>query len=472
MKKTSVNNFFYSFSGRIASKIVVVIASIILARLLTPEDFGKVAIITVFISISNSLVDSGFTIGLIREKNVTSKDKSTVFYINLIISFVLYSILYAYSGHIAVYFRDNTLNFLTKILGVEVILKAITVVPRAMLMHDQKFKELGVIDITSTFVMNAMAIMLAYFGATSIALVMRNIVGVFLTVVLLYRYYKWTPKLVEISKISFKKYFPFSSKILLSSMIDTGFSNISNVLIARNFPIALLGLYNRANFLTNQLVTIILTSLNQVTFPILRDLSEENSKFTFKFLQINELLSFIYVPIGFMLVLFPELIVAVLFGDKWIDTADYLRILGVVVFIYSPVRVNLNALNIYGLSKVVLWFNFISKSLLMFCMLVGMRYGITGLIWSVVSHRTLEYLVILYVNDKLLSIPYLTQFSHLLRYILLYGPGLFILLTLDNIYSSVIYQFILLCIVTFLYFSLCILFKSRAITTLKRLIIT
>ena len=268
LKNSTINGFAWSFIDNLSRQIASFIVGIVLARLLLPSEFGLIGLLMVVIAVSQAIIDSGLTQALIRKKECSSLDYSTVFIFNLILSIFIYGILFLGSSFLASYFNEPKLELLTKVLGLGVVFGSLSIIQRVKLTRDLNFKLQTKITLVATIVSGGIGVFMAYQGFGVWSLVARILVEIALISLLLIFFNRWVPS-VKFSYSIFKDLFSYSSKLLLSSLLDTVYKNIYFMVIGKNFSTTTLGFYTRAQQF-QKLPTENLTAIIQrVSYPLL-----------------------------------------------------------------------------------------------------------------------------------------------------------------------------------------------------------
>jgi teichuronic acid exporter len=350
---------------------------IVLARILSPEEFGLVGMITIFISLSSTLVDGGFSSALIRKVNVKNIDYNTVFYLNLILSIFLYALLYFSAPSISFYFGEPILIPLTRVIGIVIIINAIGIVQRTILTKDVDFKTQTKISLISSIASGIIGIVMATIGYGVWSLVIMQVTRQFLNTSFLWVFNSWRP-ILEISKESFKNLFGFGSKLLVSSVINSLYENTYYVVIGRYYTATLLGQYARAQQFNTLISASITTVVQRVSFPVLSNLNAENNDQKLKLTYSRIIKSTMLVT--FLLVLglaaIAEPLIVLLIGIKWLPAVVYLQILCLGSMLYPLHAINLNILMVKGRSDLFLKLEIVKKVFGIFPILFGILYGI------------------------------------------------------------------------------------------------
>lgn len=438
----TLSGLVWTLFSRIGTRFSSFFISILLARLLTPHDFGLVALTNVFFAISSNFVDSGFTTALIREKNITEHDKNTVFTINLSVSLLFYLLIWFTSPIIAGFFEQSQLTSLMRIMGLDLIFKALSIVQRAQLIHQLKFKILSFIDVGGVILSGLIGIILAYLGFGVWALSIKYILSSFIVTILLFTFNFWMPS-IYLNRESFNRLFGFGSNLLFTGIIDVIYSNLYTFVIGKFFSTNILGFYDRANVITTQMITALVTALGQVTFPILSK-SNDKIKLTNAFKSIINATSFINFPVTIIIGLSADSLIPVILGNNWMDSIPYLKILCLSALVFHLGRINMNLLNVVGRSDVFFKVSVLNKVVLTFSVLIGIQFGILGLLIGGVIAKYVEIVIAFAFTAKQINYSFYNQVLDILKILVLLIPTV-LLLTISNyvFYSLPIYNLLI-----------------------------
>lgn len=460
----ALGGFAWSLASNLGLKAVTLVVGIILARLLSPEDFGLVAMLIVFFAVSQSLVDSGFSQALIREDELTEKDKSTAFSLNIIIAVVCYAILWWAAPAIADFYNNQLLIDLTRLMGLSVIFQSFTLVQRAQLTHALMFKKLMIVSVIASVLTGILAIILALQGYGIWALAIKDVALSFVTSLSFYVINPWVPKRF-FSKASFKKLFGFGSKLLVSGLLDTFYQNIYKLIIGKFFTAATLGLFTQAKMYVSQVTQSATSTLQMVTYPILSKTKNDPIRLKKNYQKLIMASSYVIFPMIIGMALLAKPLILTLVGVKWIEAVPFLQILCFSGALHHMHAINLNILKVMGRSDLFLKLEFIKKANITLAIIIGIQFGIWGLLIGSVISSYIALFINLYYTNRFINYSYKEQFKDLIPILLhtlpmLAGVYLFVHLTqLSNILTLIIG--ILLGIL--LYFGFTIGVKSQAL---------
>jgi len=425
----TVKGLAWSFLDNIVVQGVGFITGIILARLLSPREFGLVGMVTIFIALGQSFVDSGFTQALIRKKECTQADYSTVFFFNVLVGIAWYILLLVSAGSIAGFFSQPELTGLVPVLGLGVVINAFSIIQTTQLTKRIDFKLQTRISVVSSILSGIIAVVLAFRGFGVWSLVVLSLARNILNTLFLWFWNKWKPSLV-FDLTSFKKLFGFGSKLLLVGLIDTTYRNIYLAVIGKFFSAADLGFYTRADQF-NQLPSQNLTAIVQrVSYPVLSSISDDfpAMKSAYKKLIKSTMLISFVLMIGLAAVAEP--MVLTLIGEQWLVSAEYLQLLCFGGMLYPLHALNLNMLSVQGRSDLFLRLEIIKKALAVPVIIVGINFGIKVMIIAMIVNSLIAYYINSYWSGRFIGYSMLEQVRDILpSFMLASAVGLMVFFT-------------------------------------------
>lgn len=349
---------------------VTFVVSIILARLLSPEEYGLIGILTIFIAIFNAIVDSGFTNALIRKQDATDTDYSTVFYTNLVLSLVLAAVLFFCAKPISVFFERPELVSLTKVMSSVVIINALSIVQRVRTTKAIDFKTQTKITFISSIGSGVIGIAMAYMRYGVWALVGQQISNQLFTTLFFWFYNKWVPKLV-FSWASFKEMWAFGSKLLASSLIATAWNEIYQVVIGKCYSPATLGLYTRAKQFADMCSSNLTSVVQRVSYPVLSGIQDDRVRLKGAYQRVikTTMLPTFVLMLG--MAACAEPMIYVLIGEQWLECVPMLQIICTYGMLYPLHALNLNMLQVQGRSDLFLKLEIIKKIIAIGPLLLG-----------------------------------------------------------------------------------------------------
>lgn len=402
LKKKTVSGLGWSALDNVARLGITFIVSIILARLLSPDEYGLIGILTIFISVFNAIVGGGFSVALIRKKDATDIDYSTIFYVNLCVSIVLTIVLFFCAEPISAFFHREELLSLTRVMSCIVIINALCIVQRARTTKRIDFKTQTKITFTSSILSGIIGIAMAYMGYGVWALVGQQISVNLCTTILFWLYNRWIPKLV-FSWDSFMEMWSFGWKLLASRLIDTVWQEIYQVVVGKCYSPATLGLYTRA-MQFSQLFSRNLTEVVQsVSFPVLSSIQDDKERLRNAYRRVikTTMLPAFVLMYGMAAVAKPMIVV--LIGEKWLGCVGFLQIICIYGALYPLHAINLNMLQVQGRSDLFLKLEIIKKIINIGPLLLGIFVDIYLMVGSSIITSCISYYLNAYYSGPFLN---------------------------------------------------------------------
>ena len=399
LKTKTLSGLLWSFIEHLSKLGLTFIIGIILARLLTPSEFGIIGMVTIFVGLSQSLVDSGFTQALIRRNNCTQADYCTVFYFNLIAGLFLYFVLYFCAPVISLFFKEPELILIIRVISFGILINAFSMVHRAILTREINFKLQTKISIISSSLSSLIAIVMAYNDYGVWSLVCKSLVGFFFTSLLLWTWNKWRPSLV-FSRNSFKEMFSFGYKLMLSGLLDGLYRNVYLIVIGRFFSAADLGFYTRAeqfNNLPSQNVTGV---IQRVSYPVLTKIQDDLPRLKIAYQKIIKSTMLLSFTAMIILAASAKPLILTLIGEEWLPSVVYLQLLSFIGMQYPLHAINLNMLQVQGKSDLFLRLEVVKKLFALPVIVVGINYGIKIMIVGMIIHATICLFLNTYYSGK------------------------------------------------------------------------
>lgn len=455
---------------RMSVQVCQFVIGILLARLLSPSDYGTIGMLAIFMAIAQSLLDSGFNRALIQKKDRTNVDYSTVFYFNLVVSIVLYALFFMAAPYIADFYHTPIIKDVSRVIFLSVVINAFSIVQTAKLTIELNFKLQSLATIISVVVSGTIGVVFAYSGYGVWALVAQGISSALVRTFILWMFSHWKP-LLTFSKESFISLFSFGSKLLIGDFIHTIYTNLYTLVIGRTFSSSNVGYYNLSNTYALLPYSIFSQVVNKVIFPILSEKQEDNAELLNVYNKLFKVPMFLYVPLMFGIAALAEPLVCILIGEKWIDCVPLLQIL-CIGYVFAPMSaINLNLLYVKGRSDISLKLDFIKKPLGLLLLFTSIPLGIWWMCFGKALYELVAFAANCYYTKKILNNGFKEQFFAILP-ILLYSTAMFACILLVNqLFSS----YWLMLIVGFIlglgiYVGLAAYFKEEALKTYYRII--
>lgn len=402
LKSKTVHGLGWSAIDNVSRIGVSFIVSIVLARLLSPDEYGLIGILTIFISVFNAIVDSGFTNALIRKKNATDTDYSTVFYVNLVVSVFMATALFFCARPIASFFGRRELVALTQAMSCIVVINALCIVQKARTTKAIDFKTQTKITLVSAIISGIIGIAMAYMDYGVWALVGQQISCQIITTVLFWVYNKWFPSLV-FSWESFREMWSFGWKLLVSGLIDTLWKEIYQVVIGKCYAPATLGLYTRARQFSDLCSTNLTSIIQRVSYPVLSSIQDDKVRLREAYKKVirTTMLPTFVLMYGMAAVAKPMIIV--LIGEKWLGCVGFLQIICIYGALYPLHAINLNMLQVQGRSDLFLKLEIIKKIINIGPLLLGIFVDIYLMVGSSIITSCISYYLNAYYSGPFLN---------------------------------------------------------------------
>ena len=471
LKQKTIKGIIWSTLERFSVQGVQFIIMIIMARMLTPNDYGLVGMLTVFIAVSQSLVDSGFSQALIRKLNRTEIDNSTVFYFNIVVGFILYGFLFVAAPLIADFYKEPQLILITRVIGLSVLFNSFVVVQQTLLTVKIDFKTQAKAALISTIVSGLLGIWMAASGYGVWSIVAQQLANLGITTILLWYFAHWRPRLTY-SWQSFHELFGFGSKLMISGLIDTIFRNIYLIVIGRMFSAADLGYYTRAHQFTDFPSSNLTGILQRVTYPILCSIQNEDERLANVYRKFLKLSAFIVFPLMMGLAAVAKPLVLVLLKEQWLFTASLLSIICFSMMWYPIHAINLNLLKVKGRSDLFLKLEIYKKIISITILCITIPMGLIAMCIGSFFSSMIALIINTYYTGKLIKVGYLRQMHDLFpTFILSISMGGTVYFMINQLpFSNFWLLAIGICIGIIYYVSLSLFFKFSEFQELLELI--
>ncbi|HIZ02144.1 MAG TPA: lipopolysaccharide biosynthesis protein [Candidatus Bacteroides merdipullorum] len=413
LKNKTVKGVGWSFIDNLSSSGITFLVGLVLARLLTPSEYGIMAILTIFIAVSNSIVDSGFSNALIRKTDARRVDYNTVFLFNLLVSGFLYVVLFLAAPAISRFFKEPLLVEVMRVIGWVLVINALAIIPRTLFVKEVNFKTQTKVSLIASISSGVIGIGMALAGLGVWSLVGQQLSRQLLNTLFLWIYCTWRPAW-EFSMQSFKELFGFGSKILLSGLLNTIFNEIYSLVIGRCYTSAQLGQYTRANQFNQIFSSNLTTVIQRVSYPVLSSIQDEPERLREayrKVIKSTMLISFACM-LGLASVARPLIII--LIGEKWLPAVGFLQIICFSGMLYPLHAINLNILQVKGRSDLFLRLEIIKKIIAVGPLVLGVLFSIEYMLWGSVCTSLIAYFLNSYYSADLIDYPTKEQIKDIL----------------------------------------------------------
>lgn len=395
LKQKTIKGITWSLIDSLAGRGLQFLIGIILARLLSPREFGLIGMIAIFIALSESFVNSGFKSALIQKNNCTNTDYSTVFYFNIILGLFFYIVIYLSAPVISIFFNEPDIELILQVLGLVIVIDSFIIVQKTILYKEINFKKFTKLSIIAAIFSGLISVLLAYMGYGVWALVGQMLINKFFIAALMWIFNKWKPDLV-FSFNSFKSLFSFSSKLLISSLLNTFNNNLLYFVIGRFYSTVELGYYTRANQFKSIGSEQLSGVINRVTFPILSSIQNDTKQLKQKYRILIRSIAFLSFHLMIGIAAVSESLIVVLIGEKWLPSAVFLQLLCFSGMIFPINYLNLNLIQVKGKANKYMYSE-ILKFLLTLPILI---FGIyTNIYFMIVGISVISF-VMYFINSR------------------------------------------------------------------------
>ncbi len=413
LKSKTVSGIFWKFMERIGAKLISLVVSIVLARLLLPEDYAVVAIVIVFIELSDVFINSGFSSALIQKKDADDVDFSSVFYASLVFSIALYAVLFFCAPVIAWFYDMPILTPVVRVMGVKVIISALNATQQAFVSRKMAFKKFFLATLIGTIASAAVGIVMAYNGFGVWALVAQQLSNLAINTVVLWFVVRWRPKLV-FSFARLKGLLSFGWKILCSDLLNTLFNDLRTLLVGRFYSKDDLAYYSKGKEYPNTIVTSINSSLNVVLFSAISKEQDNVSVVKSMVKRSLKLGSYIIFPVMFGFAAAADSFVYVLLTEKWMPIVLFLQIY-CIAFAMSPLlSINLQMIKAMGRSDLIIKLEIVKKVVGLALLVGALFIGIEAVAISSLIAQLFYYLANCFPNKKLVGYGVFEQLKDIL----------------------------------------------------------
>lgn len=417
-RKTVVNNLFWRFIERCGAQGVTFIVSIVLARMLTTEQYGTVAIVTVFITILQVFVDGGLANALIQKKDSDDLDFSTVFYFNVVMCLCLYGIMFFIAPYVASFYTDPQLTSIIRVQCLIIVVSGVKNVQQAYVSKKMIFKRFFFSTIGGTLGAAVVGITMAYMGYGVWAIVFQELFNVTVGTVILWCTVRWRPKWM-FSFTRLKGLLSYGWKIFVAKLIDVVYNDMRQLIIGKLYSKSDLAYYNKAKQFPHLIVTNVNTSIDSVLLPTMSKAQDDREKVRNMTRRAIKISTYIMMPLMVGLAICAEPLIHFLLTEKWLPCVPFLRIF-CFTYAFRPVQTaNLNAIKAMGESGIFLILEIIKKSVGVVLLLSTMWISVEALAYSLLASNIISQIINSWPNKKLLGYSYLQQVKDMLPQILL-----------------------------------------------------
>ena len=470
LQQKTFSGMVWTFAKQFSLEGFGFIQGIILARLLVPKDYGLIAMTTIFFAISGAFIDSGFSLALMRKKDRKEIDYSTVFVTNVVLTFFFAIVLFSCAPLIANFYNEPILRNIVRANAILLVLNSVNAVQGTRLAINLQFKISSFISVVCTIIIGIATIILAYLGFGVWSLIYPNFLNPILKYFLFWYYQRWRPK-INFSWTIWKEYFSFGSKLLLSSLLNTIFSNLYPLIIGKKYSATDLGYYSKASGYAGLPVKTFQGVIGSVTFPVLSSIQDDDTRLKNAYRRLIKLTGYIVFPLLMGLAALAKPFILVLVREKWAASIPYL-----VVICFStmwlPLHIlNLNLLQIKGRSDMFLRLEVFKKMVSLVVISITLNFSVMAICVGNVITSLLCLYINTYYTGRLIDVGYIQQMKDLLpSFVLAVSMGLLVYvstLLIPNLILQIIVG-VVLGMVYYLFVSF--LFKSSELAYVRILL--
>lgn len=418
LKQKTVKGVLWSFLERFSVQGIQFVVMIVMANMLTPHDYGLVAMLTVFIAVSQSLVDSGFSQALIRKQKRTETDNSTIFYFNIAVGLILYGLLFTAAPFIADFYHEPQLINITRVIGLSILINSFIIVQRALLTIKIDFKTQAKAAFTAAILSGVVGIWMAFSGYGVWAIVAQQLTNLGVNTLLLWILSHWRPMWIY-SWNSFHELFGFGSRLMISGLIDTLYRNIYLIVIGRLFSASDLGYYTRAHQFTDFASSNISGIIQRVTYPILCSIQNEDERLSSVYRKFLRLSAFIVFPLMMGLAAISKPLVLTLLKEEWLFTATLLSIICFSMMWYPIHSINLNLLQVKGRSDLFLKLEIYKKIIGIIILCITIPMGLIAMCIGSFFSSMIALIINTHYTGKLIKVGFIQQMLDLFPILIL-----------------------------------------------------
>lgn len=413
-KRNSIfSNFIWRFAERSGAQLVTLIVSIVLARILTPNDFGTVSLVMVFTTIMQVFVDSGLGTALIQKKDADDLDFSSVFYFNFVVCLALYVVMFLAAPLIAGFYNDTSLTPIIRVISITIIISGVKGIQQSYVSRNMLFKRFFFATLGGTVFSAFLGIGMAYAGFGVWSIVAQQLSNTAIDTLILWGTVKWRPKKM-FSWERLKNLLSYGWKLLASSLLDTVYNNLRNLIIGKIYTSADLAYYNQGDKYPKVIVGNINASIDSVLLPSMADEQDHRERVKSMTRRAIKTSTYIMAPLMMGLLFCAEPIVTLLLTDKWLPCVPYLRIFCFTYMFWPIHTANLNAIKAMGRSDLFLKLEIIKKVVGLILLLLTMRISVMAMAYSLIVSGICSQIINSWPNWKLLDYNYFEQLRDIL----------------------------------------------------------
>lgn len=413
MKGKIVTGFFWKFGEQVSSQLVSFILSIILARLLTPNDYGVVALVNVFIILANVFVTSGFGTALIQKENSNEVDFSTIFYLSEAVSIIVYAIIFFLAPFIANFYKNSEMTLILRVFALQLPISAFNSIQQAYISKHIMFKKVFVSTTISAILSGLIGIFMAYSDFGVWALIGQYLSNTIIISITLALQISWRPKLI-FSWEAGKPLISFGWKILATSLLGEFFNQLRSLILGKVYTASDLAYYNRGLRFPELVSNNVNNTISGVLFPVLSKYGNDFDKVKTGLRRAIRMSTFILMPLLFGMMMTSKEIILLLLTKKWIAAVPYMQILCMSCVFDTVSNENIQALKSIGRSDVLLKLEILKKPIYLFLLLLGIKISVLFMAETMVIYNVIAVLINMSPNRKFLNYSFVEQVQDIL----------------------------------------------------------
>lgn len=413
LKDKVIKGVLWNGTERFGTSFFLFISNLILARLLSPDDFGCVGMLLIFISVSDAIVDGGFGAALIQKKNVTQEDYSTIFFWNLIVSSLLYGLLFLFAPVIASFYKIELLSDILRIQGVVLFFHGFCIIQRCILHKQLLFNKLAKINLTSTFSGTVAGIICALLGFGVWSLVVKSLFAAIVGCFVLWFISTWRP-IYTFSKESFRSLFKFGSFMFLTNITNSLYQNAVSLIIGKTHSSATLGYFTQARKLEDIPRSVFSAVIGSVTFPAFSSLQDNKPEMISAFKKTLDVLSIINFSLLILLMVISRPLIIFLLTEKWIQCVPYFQLLCIYGLFMSIMELNQGLLKALGKTSILFYTGIVRRTLAIVLILIGTLWGMKGILFGFVLEQYISFVIVACALNTVVDYSIVKQMKDLL----------------------------------------------------------
>lgn len=418
LKKQALSGVVWTFINLFLTRGASFISTVYLAKILGPADFGLLGMIAIFIGIGTTLIDSGLSASLIRSVDVDEKDFSTVFYTNLGLSLFIYFCAFSIAPYVASFYNQQVLTDIIRVYCIGFVISASAAIHTAILTKQLEFKKLTQYQVPATVISISIGLILANFGYGVWSLVWMFLVNQIVRSIVFWYKTNWRPTFVfNLDKL--KKHFGFGYKLTLSSLLNTGFVNVYNILIGKYYAVDILGYFERSKTFQHYIVSTLTDVVANVSYPLLSKLQEDKDRMISVFKKVMSITFFIVAPVMLTLSVLAKPIFLLTLGGQWLEAVPFFQILCLSGVLYPLHFLNINLLKVLGRSDLFLKLEIYKRISLSIIILIAFQFGVFGLLLSTIFSSIIGFFINTFYTKQLINYGYRKQILDLFPFLLI-----------------------------------------------------